>query len=163
MMFFIGVVLFMPKINLYYTLENLLKKEHIEVREGSLKDRWIDLKIEDALVLYDGIESVQAQSITLSPWLVYNKLTMDKVTTTQTLKSILDIQVDEATMTYAVWDYKYVQIDASGDFGVIHGTLDVMEEKIHLILEPSDAYKNHALVRQYFKKSEEGMVYESKL
>ena len=72
--FILGVVLFMPKINLLYTLEGLLKQEHIELREDSLKDRWIDLNLQNALVLYDGIESLQARELTISPWLFYNTI-----------------------------------------------------------------------------------------
>jgi len=72
--FILGVVLFMPKINLLYTLEGLLKQEHIELREDSLKDRWIDLNLQNALVLYDGVESLQARVLTISHWLFYNTI-----------------------------------------------------------------------------------------
>jgi len=161
--FLLGVILFMPKVNLYYTLENFLKKEHIVIKEGSLKDRWVDLSIKDAVVFYDGIASVEASSITVLPWLLYHKVTMQDVHPTPDIARMFDANAQRVTMTHSVLDYKHIMIEAEGDFGLLHGTLDVMEQKIHLVLEVSELFKNNALVKQYFKKQEEGLVYESKL
>jgi hypothetical protein len=161
--FLLGVILFMPKVNLYYTLENILQKEHIIIKEGALKDRWIQLDITDAVVFYDGIASVEVSSITVMPWLLYHKVTMEDVRPTPEIARMFDAKANRVIMTYSVWDYKHIMIEAEGDFGLLHGRLDVLAQKIYLLLEPSETFKNNALVRQYFKKQEEGLVYESKL
>ena len=161
--FYLGFVLFMPKINLYYTLENFAKKEHVVIKEGAIKDRWIDLEIKDATVFYDGIASLEAKEIDMLPWIFYNKITLTDVSPSKTLKSMFDAKADEVTLTYSVLSYKTIMIAAHGDFGELVGTLDVMAQKIHLVLSPSEKFKNHQIVRQYFKKQEEGLVYESKL
>lgn len=159
----LGIVLFMPKVNLYYTLENFAKKEHVEIKEGSLKDRWIDLDIKDATILYDGIASLNLKELTITPWLFYNKVTALGVSPTKEIKSMFDVNADKVLLTYSVLDYKRIMIEAEGDFGKIHGALDVVEKKVRLILAPSAKFKNNNIVRQYFKKEEEGLVYESKL
>ena len=161
--FLVGVILFMPKVNLYYTLENLLQKEHIVIKEGSLKDRWIDLSIKDAVVSYDGIASVEAASISVTPWLLYHKVTAYDVHPTPVIARMFNAKADRVVITHSVLDYKHIMIEAEGDFGLVHGTLDVIAQKIHLVLEPSTSFKDNALVREYFKKQEEGLVYESKL
>jgi len=162
-MFLFGIVLFMPKVNLYFTLENFAKKEHVEVKEGTLKDRWIDLNIKDATIFYDGIASLNANELTIAPWLFYNKVTALGISPTKEIKSMFDVTADKVSLIYSVLDYKYIMIEAEGDFGQIEGTLDVIEQKVRLILTPSQKFKNNTLVRQYFKKEEEGLVYESKL
>jgi predicted nucleic-acid-binding protein len=161
--FLLGVVLFMPKINLYYTLENILEKEHIVIKEGALQDRWVDLSIKDAVIFYDGIASVEAADITITPWIFYHKVTMHDVHPTAAIANMFNAQADEVVLKYSVLDYKHVVIEAVGDFGRIDGTLDIKEQKIHLLLEPSETFKHNTLVREYFKKREEGLVYESKL
>ncbi len=161
--FYLGFVLFMPKVNLYYTLENFVKKEHVEIKEGTLKDRWIDLDIKDATVFYDGIASLEAKELRISPWLFYNKVTATGVSPTKEIKRMFDASAKKVTLTYSLLAYKTIMIEAEGDFGTLHGTLDVIKQKVHLILEPSAKFKNNTIVRQYFKKEEEGLVYESKL
>jgi len=160
---YLGFVLFMPKINLYYTLENFAKKELIEIKEGTLKDRWIDLDIKEAVVSYDGIASVQADEVKISPWIFYNKITALGLAPTNEIQKMFNARADEVVLTYSVLDYKHIMISAWGDFGEIEGTLDVFAQKVRLLLDPSEKFKNHTLVKQYFKKEEEGLVYESKL
>ena len=160
---YVGLVLFMPKVNLYYTLENFAKKELIEIKEGSLKDRWLDLDIKEAVVSYDGIASVQADEVKISPWIFYNKVTALGVAPTKEVEKLFDARADEVILTYSVLDYKHIMISAHGNFGEIEGTLDMFAQKMRLILDPSEKFKNNTLVKQYFKKEEEGLVYESKL
>jgi hypothetical protein len=161
--FYLGIVLFMPKINLYYTLEGLMKKEHVEIKEGRLVDRWIDLKIEDATLFYDGIASVRVDELTISPWLFYNKIIAKNIQPTAEIKRMMDVKASEVEIRYSLLDYKSIMIEAEGDFGVLHGSLDILSRNLRLILEPSAKFKNHDVVRRYFKKGEEGLVYESKL
>jgi len=161
--FYLGFILFMPKVNLYYTLESFAKKEHVEIKEGSLKDRWIDLDIKDATVFYDGIASVKAGEARIAPWIFYNKITALDISPTKEIKKMFDAKADSITLTYSILDYKHIMIEAEGDFGVIHGTVDVIAQKLRILLEPSAKFKNNKLVKQYFKKEEEGLVYESKL
>ena len=160
---YLGFVLFMPKINLYYTLENFAKKELIEIKEGTLKDRWIDLDIKEAVVSYDGIASIEVDEVKISPWIFYNKITALGLTPTNEIQKMFNARADEVVLTYSVLDYKHIMISAWGDFGKIEGTLDVFAQKVRLVLDPSEKFKHHMLVKQYFKKEEEGLVYESKL
>ncbi len=162
-LFYLGFVLFMPKINLYYTLENIAKKEHIMIEEGAIKDRWVDLHIEDATLFYDGIASLKAREMTLLPWIVYNKITLKDVTPAKAVEKMLQTKAEEVTLTYSLLSYKAIMIAAHGDFGELDGTLNLLEQKIRIVLHPSNAFKNHQIVREYFKKQEEGFVYESKL
>jgi hypothetical protein len=161
--FYLGAVLFMPKINLYYTLEGLLKKEHVEIKEGRLVDRWIDLKIEDATIFYDGIASVKMDDLTISPWLFYNKIVAQNIQPTTDIKRMINVKATEVEISYGVMDYQSIMIEAKGDFGLLHGTLNIFDRNLRLILEPSAKFKHHDIVRRYFKKEEEGLVYESKL
>ncbi len=161
-LFIIGIILFMPKENLLYTLETILKKEHLELRSDDIRDRLIDLDIKEPLILYDGIESLKANELVITPWILKNKIEATDVRVTKALERILNVKADRVVIDHSILDYKRAYIKASGDFGEISGSIDLGDKKIHLLLNPTKKFKNNQIVRDYFKKSKEGLVYESK-
>ncbi|RUM67674.1 MAG: hypothetical protein DSZ06_00720 [Sulfurospirillum sp.] len=160
--FLVAVVLFMPKVNLFYTLEELLKKEHVEIVVDSIKDRWIDLVLKDATVFYDKIESVKAKEIDIKPWLVYNVIEAKDITMAKGLQSILNFKIDEAKISHSILHYKSLNIEASGDFGSLSGEVDLLKRSVHILLQPTRRFERSQVARDYFKKSKEGLIYESK-
>jgi len=161
--FYLAFIALMPKENLYYTLLNILKKERVVITQESLSDNLISLKGENISIFYDGIESVAADSFSVLPLLIYNKFEAAGVRASKELKKMFRFSADTVNITYAVWDYKNAHIYAEGDFGTVEGTLDILEQKIKLLLDPSPAFEKSPMLRQYFKKSEEGYIYESKI
>ena len=160
---YVAIITLMPKENLYYTLKNRLKEQQVTLSESELKDNLISLKADNVIVSYDGIESVDVESFSILPLIFYNKLTATNVSATASLKSMFKYSADEVQLTYKIWNYKSVDIDASGDFGDIHGSLDVLSGELKLNIEPSLEFEKNSLLRQYFKKSDEGYIHESKI
>ena len=72
----------------------------------------------------------------------------------------MDVKADNIKISYSLWDYENVKIFAKGDFGEINGNFEVLNGKLHLVLDASKKFVNNSFVRQNFKKSEEGLVYE---
>lgn len=163
LIFFIAIIALMPKENLYYTLKNILKSERIVITEERLNDNFISLKGDGISIFYDGIESVQAENFSVTAWGVYNKIDALGVGASKDLKSMFGFSADEIEITYALWNYEEAVIVASGDFGSIDGTFELSSQTLKLLLEPSSAFEKSPLIRQYFKKSEEGYTYESKI
>jgi hypothetical protein len=153
----------MPKENLYYTLLNILKKERVAITQESLSDNLISLKGENISIFYDGIESVKADSFSFLPLMIYNRFDAAGVRASKELKKMFKFSADKVEITYAVWDYKSAKIYAEGDFGTVEGTLDLLGQRIKLLLDPSPEFERSPMIRQYFKKSEEGYIYESKI
>ncbi len=163
LIFFIAVITLMPKENLYYTLKNGLKAERIVMTEESLNDNFIALNGKGISIFYDGIESIQAEDFSVMAWGIYNKIDATGVGASKDLKNMFGFSADEVEVTYALWDYNEAKIFASGDFGTIDGVFELSSQTLKLLLEPSSAFEKSPLIRQYFKKSEEGYTYESKI
>jgi len=161
--FFIAIITLMPKENLYYTLKNKLKEQRVTINEEHLSDNLISLKGEGISIFYDGIESVNADNFSITAWGIYNKIDAVNVGASNDLKKMFEFSADEVEITYAVWNYKKAVIAASGDFGTIDGTFELSSGTLKLLLEPSAAFEKSPMIRQYFKKSEEGYTYESKI
>ena len=160
---YLAFIALMPKENLYYTLINKLKQERVVIAQESLSDNLISLKGENILVFYDGIESVQAEKFTISPYLLFNSIKISNVSAAEDLKRMFGFSADFVKISYVVWNYKSVDISAIGDFGELSGDVNLESMKVKLILEPSEKFQKSPLLNQYFKKSEEGYIYESKI
>ncbi len=160
---YLAFIALMPKENLYYTLINKLKQERVVIAQESLSDNLISLKGENILVFYDGIESVQAEKFTIFPYLLFNSIKISNVSAAEDLKRMFGFSADFVKISYVVWNYKSVDISAIGDFGELSGDVNLESMKVKLILEPSEKFQKSPLLNQYFKKSEEGYIYESKI
>ncbi|MCH9812318.1 MAG: hypothetical protein K0U47_00035 [Epsilonproteobacteria bacterium] len=161
--FYIALVALMPKENLYYTLKNRLAQERIMMSEEGIKDQFYALKLDDVALFYDGIESVLVDQADIMVLGVYNTIHLTEVKAAKSLQKMFGFSADSVEIKYVVWNYKEASIYAEGDFGVLRGGLDLMEQKVKLLLEPSAAFLKSPLLRQYFKKSDEGYLYESKI
>ncbi len=159
--FYLATVLLMPKTNLYYTLKHYLKQEHIVVTQQGVKDRWFDLKIEGMKIYYDGIESASLRSVTVWPWLLYNRIHATDVAAGKDLKKMFDFQASDVTISHTVTDPMHVHITAEGNFGSIEGSLDIKAGKLKLICMPTESFRRSVAFREIFRKTEEGFVHES--
>ncbi len=160
LVFFGSIIVFMPKINLYNTLEKFLKDERILIKEQKISDNFISLDIEGATLFYDGIKSLEIGSLNVKPWLITNEIILTDIKPSAVIKKQLDVKADNIKISYSLWDHENVKIFAEGDFGEINGNFEVLSGKLHLVLDASKKFVNNSFVRQNFKKSEEGLVYE---
>ena len=159
--FWLAVVLLMPKTELYYTLKSLLAPQHIVLMQEQVKDRWFDLKIENLKLLYDGIESAQAEQVKMLPWLFFNRLVAENVRAGQDVRKMFDFNARQIVVTHSVIAPLEAKISANGNFGKIEGSLKLKEGRLKLICEPTRAFKSSSMFRELFRKRDEGYVHES--
>jgi hypothetical protein len=160
--FLVGVIIFMPKENLLYTLGKELKKDNIEIVSDEIRDRLIDLDMKNVLLIYDGIEALRIKEIDIKPWMLYNKIEAFDIAPSKSLSNMLNIKAKHLTIIQSIIDMKKAHISGDGDFGVIEGEIDLGKRVIKIILHPKSSFKNSQLLRDYFKKGKEGYIYESK-
>ncbi len=157
----VAFILFMPKESLYYSLKEALQPEHIEITQEQLFDRWIDLHLKGVSVLYDGIRSLMIADASIRPWLFFNQIVLHRVTPYPAIKKFLPAEAKEATISYTPFWPMRVRIVATGSFGTLKGYFALKERKLHLLLVPTPAFARSSVVRQNFKKTKEGYLYES--
>ncbi len=161
--FYLAFVVFMPKENLYFTLKNTLASERIGLSEESLSSNLASLEALGLVVSYDGIESVQVKELLITPFLFYNKIEAYEVSSSSSFKKMFSFSADELLITYAIWNYNEAKIYAVGNFGELNGVFDLQKKSVRIVLEPSMEFENSPMLKQYFKKSEEGYIYETKI
>lgn len=162
-LFYIAFITLMPKENLYYTLQNRLQAERVVLTQEQLSDNLISLQGENMSLFYDGIKSVEVDAFSVMVLGFYNKINALNIEPAKELQKMFGFSADEIEITYALWNYTAADISATGDFGSIEGTFEPFTGTLKLLLEPSLAFEKSSLIRQYFKKGEEGYIYESKI
>ncbi len=160
---YFAIVFLMPKVNLYYTLKQFAQQEKVTIVQKSVSDRWFDLKITDADLFYDGINSAHIDTLKILPWIFYNKIVALDIHSGKDIKKMFDFKADSVDVVLSIINPFVAKIDASGNFGKVYGTFNLKSGKLKLICEPTSKFKNSQAFREVFRKTQEGYVHESNL
>jgi len=153
----IAFLIFMPKKELYYTLEHQLVKLGVKLNEKDITETVSALKIDGMKVYYEGIRLMDVESSTLTTFVFFNKINLHKIAIASSLKSMLPQNIDDINITYSVLSPMKANISANGDFGELKGYMD-FNRTIHLdFVKVGDIKK----FKRELKKNENGWYYEN--
>ena len=131
------VIVFLPKISLYYKAEELLHSKQIVFMGESLSDNGISFSLKEARLYYDDLYVANFSEISITTLLLYNKLHVDAFTLSSEMKQFLPQEVEYLDVSYSVIDPLHVNISASGEFGELEGSVNVRDRNGSLHLLPS--------------------------
>lgn len=162
--FLLMLVVFAPKIAMYYALEKELQKENIVISQEHINDRWLDLDVRNGTLFYEEIEAGMIERIHVLPLLFYNRISISNARFSSEMNNFFPQKIERIDTTYSVINPLAVQIRGEGDFGTIEGEVDLMESKLVLTLTPSgSASKQYATLMRKFKKEGDVYIHESSL
>ena len=151
-------VLFMPKRELYYKVEQELTTQDIKINEGSLNEGLFTLNIDDAVIYVKGIDLIHIKHTSFFSLLFYSSMTLQEIVLDDSLKNMLPTRLDEATLSYVIWSPGHVKVTGKGSFGSFEGNIDLVQRQVHLDftkLTESD------ILKRQLKKGERGLYYET--
>ena len=160
---YLALVFLMPKVELWYTLKHYLQPQRIVLTQKSAKDLLWALKVEEMTLLYDGIESARAETVTVIPWLFYNAVKVENLSAGKDVRKMFDFKAENLNITYSVLSPFQANIEAEGNFGKIHGALFLKTGKLKLLCEPTKRFKSSSMFREMFRKTDEGYLHESSI
>ncbi len=151
-------VLFMPKRNLYYKVEQELKKQGIVINEGHISEGLFSLTVDDATVFLKGIDLIHVKHASFFTLLFYSSLEIDKIALDDSLRSMMPTKIDEAHCSTWIFSPLHINIEGSGAFGKAKGQIDLATHKVHL-----DFTKTGTLgpLKHQLKEGKEGLYYET--
>ena len=155
---FIGALLFFtPKESLYYYAEEQLKPLGVVLGYEEAIDHGFTLEIQHAKLYVQKIKSANIGSIEVSPFLLYNSVTVHNIVLDKTFEQFFPPLIERVDIEQSVFNPLNVTADAIGDFGEATATVNLLERNVSVVLKPSkimlSRYKN--TLRQ-LKKSKEG-------
>ncbi len=157
---YISIIVFMPKEQIIYTILNQANSQNINFKIENPTDFGIFENISKLTLLYDKDEVLEVTNAKLFPLLLYNRLSFSNIDLVGNFKSMLDIKIIEAKLTQSIIAPTKIKIYALSTIGKIEGRFDIKRNNLKVVLTPNDKFKAFKY-KNYFKKTEEGYVYES--
>ena len=155
---YLGIILFMPKSNLYYKAEELLKKQGIVIGNEELKSSLVGLKVMHPVAYYQGLDVARASIIDAKVLLFVNTLSVEDIELLGVAKN-LNIDIKSLKANHSILNPFYIKLNINGSFGVATGYVDLNSKVVHIdIIEPKDINP----IKRYLKKAQKGWYYESK-
>jgi len=155
----IGLALFMPRLTLYYYLENQLANKGIVIYDEKATNSLSNLKISNAKVSFQGADIAEINNIKIMPFIVYNRVDAKNIELAGVAKQFADIEIDELKAIHSILKPYIVKINAKGNFGLASGYVNIKQRVIHIDITQADDISK---IKKFLKKSEKGWYYESK-
>lgn len=150
--FFIGLIIFMPKENLFFTLQKELKKENIFINTKT-SSNLIDLKLDNSKIFVNKINIANIESIKITPLLFFNKIDLKNIKI-----DFNHLNIDNLNLTYSVLTPFNVDIKGSSNFATIKGFIDLKNRNMKIYL----LNLTNKTIKSFLKKDKKGYFYAQK-
>jgi hypothetical protein len=154
----IAFLLFMPKNELYATLEQKLASYDIKFNEESIEEGMNTLILKDVSVYVKGIKVAQIGEVDFFTLLFYSSLSIKNVKIDEALSSKLPSKANKIVLNNNILSVNTILVDANGSFGVVNGSIDIFNRKIALVFTEKGEID---MIKSYLLKSEKGWSYEA--
>ncbi len=157
------LIFFMPKVNLYYALERLMKERNIYISDEQVYDQGFSLELEKSNVLFDKLSLAEIDTIKLSPWLFYNALSLDNIHVNEGFEDFLPQKISRVSIEHFIYNPTHISLRGDSEDSFFYGDVDLIERVITIHLRLGDkSEKKYRLVLQKLIKEEGGYLYEYK-
>ncbi len=150
-------MLFSPKKELYFLLEEKLYKQNIVISDEELIEGPLSLTIKHPIIYYNGAAIATAEEIELWSLLLYTKVDFLNLMIAKGLPT--EASIESINIIHSALSPMNVDMTAISSLGNIEGQASLQERIIHLDIAKDGNVKAFA---KYLKKDEKGWYYESK-
>jgi hypothetical protein len=162
-LFFILLVGGLPKKNIYYFIEHKLIDKNIQLVNEKIDDKLFSFSLSSMDILYNQINVAKVENILISPYLFSNTIEIKKIHINEILKNTMPSKIENIKIVYSLLNPLNVELSASGDFGIIEGTIGIFTRLLIAKIQISNSFKTRFSVLSQNKniiKTKKGYVYE---
>ncbi|SFV57226.1 hypothetical protein MNB_SV-6-703 [hydrothermal vent metagenome] len=153
-------MVFAPKRELYYLLEDKLMKYDVIISGEDTEEGFFSIGIEHPKIYVKGIELANIDRIDIFSLLAYSTIEVDGIDADSSLKRLMPAKVMTIRATYQLLDPLKVAISVVGDFGRADGYLYIKESRVRLDIVES---KDISRLKHLLRKDGKGWYYETAL
>ena len=155
--FILALIYFMPKQSIYYFAEKKLAENKIILSHESVVDSGFSLKLSNANISYNAIESATVKNIDIKMLIFYNSLSVENIELSSMASSFVPLHIRTLNVQYTFFNPLNIVAKVSGEFGEANAKLNILDKNITILLTPSELmlnkYKN---TLQNLKKNQSG-------
>jgi len=151
------VLFFMPKAELYYSVEKVLAKQDIKLNEKSIEEGLFSLSVKKVTIYVKGIPLINIEELNFFTLLFYSSLSIEDLIVDEALHSKIPAFTKEGLVKHQLFSPMSLALDANGSFGQIVGNVDLMQGTVHIDFVDT---KDISMIQPSLTKGEKGWVYE---
>ncbi len=148
------VMVFMPKVAIWYELEDTLLAQKIVIHGETLHDTGLSLQIEDAELYFGSIHAARINMMSVKALGIYNTISMDRFLVGSELKILEGLQIEHAQLSYI--PFMDAIVSAEGNFGVLKGRWNLAQRTLTLDVHASTWLKKQALLMRKLQAKGKG-------
>jgi len=135
--FILALIYFLPKLNLYYYLENELQNYKVILTEKAKEDTGFSLKLKEADIFYDSIEVAKVENINLKIFVLHNTMQVKNVKLSNLTSSFMPEDIKQIDIRYSIINPLNIVAHINGGFGVANINFNVLDKNVSVDLTPS--------------------------
>jgi hypothetical protein len=154
-----ALLLFMPKKEIFYTLERNLEAQGVQINEKEIDEGLFSLNLIDATIFYKGVKVATVEKINIFTLLFTTNIHISTLELDDALKAFAPQKIDSADITQLLFAPYTLNITALGSFGEMKGLADLKSGKLRL--DFLNTTKEIDVIRPNLQKDEKGWYYET--
>jgi len=152
------LILFMPKEELYFKVEQELVQHDIVLNEESREEGVFSLDLKNVTIYVKGIPLVTVEKISFFTFIFYHSLEFEKIYIDESLKNMTPTAIKNLRISHGIWLPQTLSLEAEGVFGEAEGIIDIESRKLRFDVNDSTSLE---MIRPPLKQGEEGWYYET--
>jgi len=158
LVFWLALLVFMPKQALYFKLEKALEQKEIIISGEKIEEGFFSLTLKKPTIYVKGIKVATVDEIKFFTLLFYTSVVFENLSLDDSLKAMAPQNTRVAILKHSWVTPLALCIDAEGDFGVIDGSVDIAEHKVHIDFTEPGKLGN---LKKQLRRDEKGWYYET--
>ncbi len=161
--FFISIILFLPKESFYNLLEKELEKKQILISNETRKENLFDFQVSNADIFYQGINIARFDNLDFSSYFFYTKIALSNTHFLDSLTSFAPSPIEKVVIEYSILNINKIKINSVGLFGSLKADIDIFAKSIKIELIASNEMKtSYSKLLKNMNYENERYIYEYK-
>jgi len=157
------LILFLPKTNLYYAAEGLMQEKNIYISDEEVHDSGFSLELINAMIFFDKLELMKVENIKLSPWIVYNVVSLNTVDINEGFSDFLPEEISSLKVEHFFYNPTHIKLSGESTDSFFFGDVDILKRVLSLHLRVgAKSEKRYKVLLEKLTKEEGGYYYEYK-
>lgn len=152
------IIFFMPKEEIYFSLEQELAKNDIKLNEESRSEGVFSLSLENVTVYVKGIPLATIEELDIFTLLFYTSIHFETLMIDESLKTMTPTEIESLLISQTIWAPLDLTIKAEGPFGEARGSADLSARTLHIDFNDTKAL---GMLQSKLKQGEKGWYYET--
>ena len=152
------LVLFMPKEEIYFKIEQELVKNDIELNEESRSEGIFSLSLKNVTVYVKGIPLITVEEIDFFTLLFYTSIHFETLMIDESLKEMTPTEIEDLRISQSILAPLNLRVKVEGPFGEARGSVNLSNRMVHMDFNDTKAL---GMMKSKLKQGEEGWFYET--